>query len=122
MPDMFAEAAAMIDDALGTNAVQAVTYWRCSKSVDVNAGVGHTPFDVFDSNTGIATHWQSQDWFIRPADLVIDGETITPDIGDEIEYSGRRYNVVAPAGEPHYRESDPPYGNVFRIHTKLIEL
>jgi len=40
-----------------------------------------------------------------------------PRAGDEIEWAGRRFEVLAPGGEPAWRWSDPLHVSV-RIHTK----
>jgi len=55
-------------------------------------------------------------------DFVVKREHLAaePQKGDEIEYAGRRYEVLAPGGEPAWRWSDPAH-TAYRIHTKLTE-
>lgn len=121
MADLLQRGNTWLADTLRAHVSQTVTYWRCSKSVSVAATVGQTLYQVEDQGTGIATQWESRDFLIKPALLVIAGETITPEVGDEIEFDGKRYQVLPPSGEKHSRDSGP-YGYLLRIHTKLIEL
>lgn len=120
MADMLADGATWLADTLNAQVSQTVTYWRDSKSItNLKATLGFTQFAVEDQGTGIATQWESTDFLVKPGDLWIDGELITPEVGDRIEWSGRNYEVLPPLGEPAQRRSGA-YGYLTRIHTKLV--
>ncbi len=125
MADLLATGSNWLAGQLKNHVSQTVTYWRCSKSVSVSATLGKTPFDVYDGNTGISSRWEARDFIVDPADLVIDEETITPEVGDEIEETidgvAFRYQVLAPMDEPCWRYMDR-HRNAIRIHTKLVEV
>jgi hypothetical protein len=100
-----------------------VIYQRGSMSVEVPATVGRTEFETVDEH-GLVVRTESRDFLVLADHLVLDGERALPKPGDRIsEPSGNLefvYEVMAPAGEPVYRYSDP-YRKALRIHTKLIE-
>lgn len=111
--------AGWLADQLKANVSQTVTYWRCNKSIpNLKATLGQNPPGIQDEGTAIETHWQSQDWLIKPGDLVLDGQTITPEQGDRIEWNDNIYEVLQ-TFEPPKRKSGP-HGYMLRIHTKLI--
>lgn len=57
---------------------------------------------------------------IRAADLVINGNLVEPEDGDEIIEGDRLYEVMSPTvGEPPWRKSGHE-GLTIRIHTKLV--
>ena len=93
-------------------------YSRGSESVEVQATVGTTTFEV-DDGYGVIVKWESRDFLITAADLVIAGEPVKPQRGDRITDSGKVYEVMAPGKEDVCRPSDP-YGVTLRIHTKQV--
>ena len=100
-----------------------VSYWRGEDSVNVQATIGRTVFEV-DDGMGILEKIESRDFLILTADLVLAGEATLPLRGDRIkETSGDKvyvYEVLAPGKEPHYRFSDP-YRKTLRIHSKQVD-
>lgn len=100
-----------------------VTYSRGEASVEVQATVGRTVFEI-DDGAGILQKVESRDYLVLTADLVLDGEPTLPQAGDRIrEADGAKtfvYEVMAPGGEPVWRYSDP-YRKTLRIHTKHVD-
>ena len=86
-------------------------------SFTVPATIGKTIFRIED-DYGRIVHYESRDYLISSADLLINAIIITPQKGDEIIDDGFIYEVMAPANEPEWRYSDS-YRNTLRIHTKL---
>ena len=77
----------------------------------VKAVVGRTVFRSTDES-GIWTRIETRDFIVGKA--LIDFE---PQVGDEIEYIGNTYEVLAPNGEPAWRWSDA-FHTAYRIHAK----
>jgi len=79
---------------------------------EITAVPGRTVFRQ-QNEYGTYIRTETRDFIVRCEQL--SGE---PQRGDEIEYGGRRYEVLAPNGEPAWRWSDPLH-TAYRIHTKL---
>ena len=79
----------------------------------IPAVVGRT---VFRSNDGygMTTRTESRDFIVRTGDMPEE-----PGMGDRFVWKDTVYEVLAPAGEPVWRWSDP-YHQVYRIHTKCV--
>lgn len=77
----------------------------------VKAVVGRTVFRSTDES-GIWTRIETRDFIVGKA--LIDFE---PQVGDEIEFLGHTYEVLAPNGEPAWRWSDA-FHTAYRIHAK----
>lgn len=73
--------------------------------------VGRTVFRSADES-GIWTRIETRD-FIVPKELLAS----EPQVGDEIEFLGHTYEVLAPSGEPCWRWSDA-FHTAYRIHAK----
>lgn len=99
-----------------------VTYARGESTVQLPATVGKTVFRQSDE-FGLVMHFETRDFLVSTADLVLDGQRVLPCPGDRITQSedGKDYiyEVMSPGGEPHFRYSDP-YMKVLRIHTKNV--
>jgi hypothetical protein len=93
-----------------------VIYRRERTSVEVPATIGKTIFRIEDEY-GRMVRYESRDYLISSADLVINGTITLPRKGDEIIDEGFVYEVMAPANEPEWRYSDA-FRNTLRIHTK----
>ena len=80
-------------------------------------------FEV-DNGAGVLESFESRDFLVRAADLVLDGQKTLPERGDRVHETQDGtvyiYEVMAPGREPHYRFSDP-YRRTLRIHTKLVD-
>ncbi len=98
-----------------------VTYCRGGESVELNATVGQTTFEI-EREFGIEKV-ESRDFLIRTADLVLGGQVAEPQRGDRIkETVGAAvpvFEVMAPGDEPPWRYSDPGR-KTLRIHTKQV--
>ena len=123
MPDLLKTASDWLADQQKTHASRTVTYQRGVDSVQVQAVIGRTVFEV-DDGVGVIQKVESRDFLIQAADLILAGWTVLPERGDRIqETEGTTtyvYEVMAPGGEPAWRYSDP-YRKTLRIHTKQVE-
>jgi len=103
-----------------------VTYRRGAASVAVQATIGQTAFDI-DQGDGAPVAFQSRDYLITVADLVLSAALAIPQEGDTIEETVTvgavtttyKHEVARFGAEECYRYSDP-YRITFRIHTKLM--
>jgi hypothetical protein len=118
MVDLLQQASAWLADRRAAFLSRSVVYSRSEDSVAVQAGVGKTTFEI-DDGYGLATTWESRDYLIAAADLVLAGEVVKPQRGDRIADGGKVYEVMAPGKEDVCRPSDP-YGVTWRIHTKQV--
>ncbi len=120
--DLLEKSAAWLQDQRTRHLSRTVTYLRGGDSVDLPATIGRTEFEQADEY-GVVHRTQSRDFLVLAADLVLGGAPTLPQAGDRIRESvGDQtflYEVMAPAGEPPWRYSDP-YRKALRIHTKFI--
>jgi hypothetical protein len=96
-----------------------VTYSRGVDSVELAATVGHTTFEIEDGY-GAVEKWESRDFLVAAAELMLGGALVQSQSGDKITDGGKVYEVMAPGKEDVCRPSDP-YGVTLRIHTKQVE-
>ncbi|NLX60657.1 MAG: hypothetical protein GXY74_16400 [Phycisphaerae bacterium] len=122
MADLLEQSSAWLDGQRKKFLAKTVTYCRGQAEVSCPATVGRTTFEVEDS-TGVVERFESRDFIITAADLVLDGVVALPERGDRIrETVGEAtlvYEVVSPGQEPCWRWSDP-YRLALRIHTKQV--
>ncbi|MCG3181849.1 MAG: hypothetical protein BIFFINMI_04284 [Phycisphaerae bacterium] len=122
MADLLENASAWLDDMRTRHASRQVTYQRAGQSVQVAAGIGRTVFQI-DNGSGVLETFESRDFLILAADLVLGGAAVLPKAGDRItegqDSTSYIYEVLAPGTEPAWRYSDP-YRRTLRIHTKQI--
>jgi hypothetical protein len=117
MIDLLKDGSAWLGQQMKAFAAQSVTYagngWqlRC-----VSAVIGRTTFNVDDGN-GVVVTLESRDYMVATADLIVDGVTMEPTIGDTITEGSVIYTVMDFGTEPAWRFSDP-YRQTYRIHTK----
>ena len=125
MSDLIDAASAQLDTWIVDELSRTVTYKRGSDTVEISAAPGRTEFPI-DSETAVLESYESRDWITKAADLVLDGSTVLPERGDQVrDTQGATvyvYEVMAPAGQNHYRYADDPYRRMLRIHTKLVGL
>ena len=124
MPDMLQRGLARLTQVLTDRGSQTVKYVRGSRAFDVHATFGQKMLKL-DNGVGTSyVQWTDMDFLIPTEDLVISGETITPDRGDLIEITFtdkiERYEVSPYGDEPPWRYSDPNQ-TIVRIHTKHFE-
>lgn len=90
--------------------------------VGLQATLGETVFDQVDE-FGVVHRFESRDFLITAADLVLGGVVTLPVVGDRIilTMNGkvRTYEVMAPGDEQPYRFCDP-HRVMLRIHTKFL--
>ena len=80
-------------------------------ALSVKAVVGRTIFRSTDVD-GIWTRVETRDFLVTNSQLGFE-----PQVGDEIEFLGNTYEVLAPSGEPCWRWSDA-FHTAYRIHAK----
>lgn len=124
MVDLLERASAWLDEQRSRHASRAVTYARGGRTLEVSATIGRTTFEV-DDGYGVLVQHESRDFLILAADLVLDGQPILPQRGDQVwEVQGSNtfvYEVTAPGNGPCWRYSGP-YRKTLRIHSKQVEL
>ena len=81
------------------------------EKLPVRAVVGRTVFRTTDES-GIWTRIETRDFIVPKGQLPSE-----PQVGDEIEFLGGTYEVLAPGGEPCWRWSDS-FRTAYRIHAK----
>ena len=123
MTDLLQKGQSWLTDQMTTHASQLVTYERGALAVEVRATIGQTVFE-HDDGQGALIRTQVRDYLIDANRLVLGGETVLPKPGDHIRETadGKTfvYEVMAIAGEPCWRYSDP-FRLKLRIHTKLTD-
>lgn len=123
MATAFHNAALAAHNAVRRNRGLAVTYRRGEASVAITAVPAATRVEVSDGS-GVAVRATRRDWLVRAADLVLDGETVGPEVGDRIEMAagdgGAVFEVQRLAGEGHVQACDA-LGAVLRVHTRQVE-
>jgi len=119
---MISDAAAYLNKVRKGFASQSVTYTRGAFTVTVSASVGKTNF-LTDDGTGMQINYESRDFIIATADLILNGALTEPQRNDKIVQvlNGKTctFEVVAPGSEKEWVYSDPSRATL-RIHTKLI--
>jgi hypothetical protein len=124
MADLLLTGAKLLATVRGTSFSRTVTYSRGSDSVSLSAGIGQTAFDAETSHGTVETY-HSRDFLVTAADLILDGDTVTPERGDQITDTDPEtsevatYEVLCVGGKPQWRYSDP-YQITLRIHTKKV--
>jgi hypothetical protein len=94
------------------NVASEVVYRRLGgESKTVKAVVGRTVFRSTDES-GIWTRIETRDFIVSKGQMDFE-----PQVGDEIEFLGNTYEVLAPNGEPAWRWSDA-FHTAYRIHAK----
>ena len=96
--------------AIGFTGVEFAGYYG-NDAKTVKAVFGRTVFRSTDES-GIWTRVETRDFIVGKA--LIDFE---PQVGDEIEFLGSTYEVLASSGEPAWRWSDA-FHTAYRIHAK----
>ncbi len=124
MSDMLEAANQWLAEKLQAHASRQVVYRRGSDEVALQATVGRTLLKLDDGYGGVRIQWTDRDFLIRAEELVLGGQKVLPQRGDQIlETDGQEtlvFEVMAPGDEPEWRWSDP-HRQVLRIHTKQID-
>ena len=123
MADMLEQGAAWLDGMRTKHASRTVTYVRGTDAVELSATLGQTTYEVADEY-GATVEAKATDFLISAADLVLAGEKVQPEAGDQIRVTAsdqiQVFEVMDLGGAGHWRPSDP-YGHTLRIHTKHVE-
>ena len=123
MANLLEKASNWLEDRRTRYAASPVEYVRGAQSAELPATVGKTTFEV-DDGYGVLVRYESRDFLVQAADLVLDAAPVLPQRGDRIrETQGQQvfvYEVTAPGKEPCWRYSDP-YRQTLRIHSKQVE-
>jgi hypothetical protein len=123
MHDLLQAGQAWLADQLHEHVATEVQYRRGADAVDVRATIGRTLMKLDDGYGGVRMVWTDRDYLIRAEDLVLDGNPVQPQRGDQIrEAVGAQtlvYEVLAPGEEPPWRWADP-HCQMLRIHTKHV--
>jgi len=117
MADMLKNAMSWLESQRKKHLSNPVIYRRSKSSVEIQATIGKTLFKIQDEY-GRIVHYESRDYLISSAELIIKDAVTLPQKGDEIIENGFVYEVMAPTNEPEWRYSDT-YRSTLRIHTKL---
>jgi hypothetical protein len=98
-----------------------VLYRRGAESFQIPATVAATRYEV-DDGYGVVLEQDMRDYIVAAEDLVLGGQVVVPERGDEIvetrDGAGYVYEVMDLGAEKHYRPADPD-GSALRIHTKF---
>lgn len=101
-----------------------VTYVRGADRVTITATLARTRTQQLDTTGMLRTVYVGRDYLIRPADLVLGGQSSEPRKGDRIidvgDDGGEEVYEVQPtiSGEPVYEQD--AYGTRWRVHTKRV--
>jgi hypothetical protein len=117
MPNLLQTGSDWLADQKKAWASKSVTYKRGVNQVVVQAEIGKTVFEA-DGGEGIIDRWESRDFLIHAADLVIATQVVLPQRGDQIvEVIGSTtvtYDVQAPRDVPVFQ-----YDGVFRKRVRV---
>lgn len=124
MADLLQDGLTWLGDRLTAHAGRAVVYRRASTDVAVTATVGRTLLRLTDEYGQVRVVWTDRDYLLHSADLAAGGVSLPPQRGDRVRDASTGttevYEVLAPAGEPHWKPCDGS-GDVIRVHTKRVE-
>lgn len=121
MVNVLEEGAEALKDQLRDFASSKVTYRSGpSSSVEVDATIGRTIFEVF-SASNVVQRTESKDFIFPVVQLDFGSGVVEPKRGDLVEFArdGRTdiFQVMAPGDEPDWRFADV-YRKQYRVHTK----
>jgi len=122
MTDLLQTGSQWLEGMRHSHASHSVTYHRDAANVTLNATVGTSTFEIATTN-GIEPY-ETRDFLVRTADLILSGSPVTPARGDRIKevLNGDTviYEVMSPGTEPPWRYSDGDRLTM-RIHTKQVD-
>ena len=116
--NLLGEAAAWLERQRHEYLTTPVTYVRGADQVVLAATIGRTRFTSTDEYGRVLRH-EARDFLVRAADLVLGGVAVLPRAGDQLLEGGKRYEVMAPAGEPEWGYADVNR-QTLRVHTRQI--
>ncbi len=116
--NLLGAAAAWLERQRHEHLTTPVTYVRGADQVVLPATIGRTRFTSTDEYGRVLRH-EARDFLVRTVDLVLDGVAVLPRAGDQLLEGGKRYEVMAPAGEPEWGYADVNR-QTLRVHTRQI--
>lgn len=120
--DLLQTGAAWLSGQLKSHAAQLVTYQRGASSIEVRANLGRSEGEQEESGR-LITRFESRDYLIDVADLLLDDLASEPQEGDRIIEGpledGKVYQVAPIPGRTCWEYADA-YRNKFRVHTKFV--
>lgn len=125
MADLLKNAVSWLAERAKSHMATSVQYVRGVQTIDdLKAAFGQTQFEQSDDE-GQTISATARDFIVSASDLVLDGQAVTPAVGDQIvEIAGgvTRVSEVLelPNGET-WRYADPHH-YMMRIHTKEISV
>lgn len=118
MPDMLADGASMVADAVSDHASQTVTYRRGTREIPGLKAARGRPIQEFDTQFGVL-RIVGMPWFIKPSLLVYSSETWTPEKNDVIvESNGAEWQVLPTQAEAEMVLGS--FGELWRLETKRV--
>ena len=122
MVDLLEQGAAWLGDLRANYASHPVVYSRVASSVTLRAALGSTNTEFQDAS-GMIEQYQSRDFIVQAAELILGGVAVLPQRGDRIEITLGGvlcvFEVLAPTGMECWKWSDP-YRKAIRVHTKEV--
>ena len=118
MVDLLEQGAAWLGDQRAAFASHPVVYSRGAANVTLRAALGSTNTEFQDAS-GMIEQYQSRDFIVQAAELILGGVAVLPQRGDRITDGAATYEVLAPTGMECWKWSDP-YRLAIRIHTKEV--
>ena len=123
MGNLLATASEWLAGMRKAHAASAITYRRGQDAIQIDAQKLSVNMEL-DRGDGVVVEAQRMDWIVAVDDLVLGGQKTEPAEGDEIEHTiGSTkyiYEVMSLGTDSHFRPVGP-YGNAWRIHSKLVK-
>jgi hypothetical protein len=118
MPDLLADGASLVADAISDHASQTVTYRREGKDITGVKAARGQPVREIDTQYGVL-RIVSVPWFIKPSLLVYSSETWTPQKNDVIvESNGAEWQVLPTDVAAELVLGS--FGELWRVETKRV--
>jgi hypothetical protein len=119
MPDLMADGASLVADAISDHVSQTVTYRRGGKDITGLKAARGAPIREVDTQFGVL-RIVGTPWFIKPALLVYQSTTWTPQKNDLIiESNDQWWQVLPQDGQAELVLGS--FGELWRVETKRIE-
>jgi hypothetical protein len=116
MADLLEQGARWLEAQRTKHCTRDVTYVRGADSVVVQATIGRTEFQADDGQT-VRIDFTERDYLMRAADLVLAGDAVAPQPGDQVRETQDGQTLVFEVID--WRYSDP-YRQTLRLHTKQV--
>lgn len=103
-----------------------IGYRRGAEVIEIDAIAGRVNMNLL-TNAGISVDAQERDFTLLAADLVIGGQRITPERGDQVELTGEDgqteiFELLPLSGTDRVFAYGDPNRVLIRLHTKRIQV